>query len=418
MRVPVCLMIFFWQAKKREMDLIVQAKEWLAMVEGFTSTMTTSSAPTSEEIEGQLELLNQAWSELSKLGVAVDSSGLYLRCKAILKKCQKDRMGSQPERQERRDEGQGWSFGLAELAPLADLKKFSGDFTAWAAFKEDFMVDVHLKPGFRDFEKLRRLKHCVAGGAADDLIRKFKVTVPGHYELAWQRLCSHYSSAAGTFNGHMIKILGVKMVDQGNDRLMREVLGVLEAGMEGVLEVTTSDGFADAFAAMWLESRFDEKTREQFRMNRGQSEEVPSFAEVSRFARLKAKTWAAYREEIRQESQEVNGGKIEVVKKTPEYASGTAVNISVPNRKRLNTDSGPAERKVNRTWARCYRCAGEHVVSRCDIFKKDDLSLKKKLIAEHKLCGSCVRPHQGKCTVTCSKCKGNHAEIMCEVAAA
>lgn len=93
---------------------------------------------------------------------------------------------------------------------------------------------------------------------------------------AWGLLCSHYSSAVGTFTGHVKKLLGFKPVTHGDDKGLREGLGMLEASLEGALEVATPQGFPDALAAFILESMLDHKTRDQFRMDRIGVEGVPT----------------------------------------------------------------------------------------------------------------------------------------------
>lgn len=54
----------------------------------------------------------------------------------------------------------------------------------------------------------------------------------------------------------------------------------------------------------------------------------------------------------------------------------------------------------------------------CDVFRKDSINQRRKLLQEKKLCPMCARPHVGKCSATCRKCKGRHSEIMCEKGAA
>lgn len=409
--------ILFLQAKKIEAEVVAQAKAWMEMVAKFLSQESRADV-TKEDVEGQKELLEQAWGDLSRLGRASALSAEYLGAKSALRKWLKEMEG--PENGAANEQfGQLlYPRGCAGLSePITNLKKFSGEFTEWTTFKESFIVDVHLK-AFTDAEKLRRLKHCVAGGTADHLIRKFKVIKEGHYVEAWECLLGHYSSALGTFTGHMKRILDLKPVAFGDDTGMRDTLGQLEASLEGVLEVTTPEGFADAFSAMWLESRMDNKTRDQFRMDRIGMEGVPSLKEVADFARAKARNWAIWKQE-RGEERPSKADLVEkhareiISRKTYGAEQGTSALKS-----KLKLDGGPMAKRANRSWARCYRCNNDHIVALCDVFRKDSMAQRKKFLEEKKLCLSCARPHIGKCTASCNICKGPHAEIMCEEASA
>lgn len=363
-----------------------------AIVEAVAAFVDDNQSCDLESTETQVGLLEGAWQRLTELGEAMPLLRTYTRLMTQLK-----RMKKEGQVQDSPMAGQ-----LYSEVPLENLPKFNGKFVEFANFAERFIIDVHDRANYTNKERLRRLKHCLVGNA-ETFLDKFKLE-DGQYEEAWELLKNTYSGTYESFTCHMQHLLDIPQVKNGDDEAMRKMLSTVEASIERAIDAVKVENFAKAFAVFWIESRFDNRTKEQWRINRGEKEEMPALDDIGRFARLKAKGWAV--NNVEKEKEKAAGG-------LQGKGKGDDRNRGNHEGQKVQGIDGRPRNSIS-----CYKCAGNHSIFKCETFKADPLEKKKQLIKERNLCGCCfAKEHTGLCAknLKCRICNGNtHNTLLCD----
>ena len=85
--------------------------------------------------------------------------------------------------------------------PNIDLPSFSGKYTEWTSFIDQFESAVHGNPNLRDAEELNYLKSSIRG-EANDLVKNIAIT-DVNYELARRTLMDRFDNMRFNVSMHL-----------------------------------------------------------------------------------------------------------------------------------------------------------------------------------------------------------------------
>lgn len=377
-----------------------QATDLLQIVQQFTEKEDFSIMTDKYDLESQLELLETAFKEIVSWGNAKDFTSQYMGLKKIIKK--------------RLDE-----TTTANKAPISlsvqndkELPSFSGDFADWQDFVDKFRVAVADKKHLSGAEKFLKLQTCLGiNSEAKALIDKFPLHSEDGYEKAWKRLNDHYMNSYEAFRSHVARIFTETAIPLGDGDRVRKLIGKMEASVEKVNVMVKHEDMMSHAAAVHLVSLMDRKTREQWTLNRCESEKVPLLEDVAKFYLTKIKTWDEAKEDRRQDGDrfrpEIKFSQNETMK--PFHGKRRW-----EERVATSTNEGHGQRASKRLQMDCFRCQGRHSLSACKMFASDSPEKRDKLVKDKQLCGICFGRHPEKtCMTRCFKCNGKHIMAFC-----
>lgn len=326
------------------------------------------------EDPGWRDIINEAWADAKRAGVAHKLAGTYGKILSALK------AGEREGPRARQEESAQWGgLNLADLRGTADLPKFSGEVAEFRNWQRRFQVEVDMKSGFSEAEKLSHLQKCMSG-EAKILLDRFDVLTAGDYGRAWTLLRETYDSKYATFKAHLEKVEKVRSCAAGAEKELIGVVGTLAAALEALKATFTMEEVVELMFVRQLEKALDRTSLDAWETEREEGK-LPTWAAAEKFALSRVRKWAA--------------GTQPVVK---EERAGTS-----------------AQRQTQVAHRGCFYCTGAHGVAYCDKFLRLNANQRKAAAEQAGKCPGCYgtashRP--GECRI-CPHCGGRHIPLFC-----
>lgn len=362
---------------------ILQAVSFMESVEMFVQSEDFEISPV-HEIKTQIELLNLGFNHLTNLDQGVKYTPLYVALKNALNR--------------RLEEGTKQKPDYIAVETSIKLPTFNGVFADWEDFRDSFEIDVHKKTRLSDPEKLRKLISCLAG-PPKDLINCFKLNDENAYQKAWAKLKGQYDNSYEAFKGHVSRIFKTETIEKGDTERATKCIATIQASVLVASKIVEERNPINCAAAVHLIQLMDVETREQWRLNYLNSNQIPSLEEVSEFLLEKVKTWEEKRNSsmimhennYSRESRKRYVGSDEVKRPTRRDDSNFRSNIS------------------------CFKCKKNHYLNTCVEFRACSLKEKRRILEKLLLCVKCFkRQHAGNCGFYCNSCGSQeHNTILC-----
>ena len=170
------------------------------------------------------------------------------------------------------------------------------------------------------------------------------------------------------FSTHVQRIFLSETIIRKDSKKALESIGRIESGVEKIKGMLDEVSGIDHAAAVFLVSLMDVDTREQWRMSRVDTDQLPSLESVATYYRQKVKTW--------DEAVNAQQGKRDLERRP-----------KVEDRFEARRDSFKKKK------LECYRCHQNHILAICPIFKNEPEEKQRRLLERFGLCETCFGRH-------------------------
>lgn len=277
-----------------------------------------------------------------------------------------------------------------------ELSIFSGDYTEWISFRDEFIQLVHTNPKISDMVKFHQLKTHLRGIALD-AINGFKLCA-ADYKSAWQTLVQRYDNDYRIVTEYIKKffelpVLGANPSNAQFLQMVNKTNQLIRVLPAFGYDVTSWDPIIMYCLLARLDSHFIGKWNDQIKKR----QKIP-LSELMEFLEIQAaEIVAASTDRPRMMHQNPKN------KHQQKQRKSAHVMLAVSN------DSKNAQSK-------CAQCGNTHSTFLCKTFLSLPVPERIKKIQAAKHCIKCLNKHAGgeKCTFgPCKHCTKGHNNLLC-----
>ena len=276
--------------------------------------------------------------------------------------------------------------------PKIDLPSFSGKYTEWTSFIDQFDSAVHGNPNLQNAETLNYLKSSLRG-EAHDLIKNVAVT-DVNYELARRTLMDRFDNKRFIVSMHLSAVLHYPTLKTEDGTSLRKLLECLRENVVA-LEVqgcNTQDW--DPILVHVIEQKLDPESQKQWQLH-NPGREHQKLHELDNFISARARALEAVK------------SSITLQKPTTRIEAHAYVQSKIDRRQSYRATTVDEQ---------CVFCGALHTVTACNEFKKLKVHTRKDEVTSKRLCFNCLRPGHlvTKCPSThnCKQCGKRHHSLL------
>ena len=258
------------------------------------------------------------------------------------------------------------SGSLTTKVPKLTLPSFSGEYTQWVSFWEQFTTLVDSKVDMTDVEKLSYVKLSLKGDAAQ-IVSSLLVT-DANYDIAKRNLEGRYNNKRSIVKAHLPAIHALPAIKRESSVELRKLLESTNEHVQALEALRLPVNQWEAKLVYWLLEKLDVESRKQFELTH-RSTDVLRFKELTTFM------------DRRSRALESSGDQPEVstLKTTPKKVHQEAYSSTVEH-------SASCQMK---------ECSGSHcpTISQCDRYEQLSTRERKAVVRKLKLCMNCLGRH-------------------------
>ena len=253
---------------------------------------------------------------------------------------------------------------LTTKLPKLTLPSFSGEYTQWVSFWDQFTTLVDSKRDMTNVEKLSYLKLSLKCDAAQ-IVSSLLVT-DANYDIAKRKLEERYNNKRSILKAHLVAIHALPAIKKESSVELRKLLESTNEHVQALQALGLPVDHWNAILVYWLLEKLDAESRKQFELAHPGTD-VLTFKELTTFM------------DRRSRALESSGDQHEasVPKMTPKKVLQEAYSSTVEH-------SASCQMK---------ECNGSHSISQCDCYKQLGTRERKAVVRKLKLCMNCLGRH-------------------------
>ncbi|XP_043471319.1 uncharacterized protein LOC122504323 [Leptopilina heterotoma] len=277
--------------------------------------------------------------------------------------------------------------------PSLGLPSFNGNYESWLGFYDVFYSMVHNNSKLAPILKLRYLKNCLTGEAAEVIA---SVQLSGeNYLVAWESLKETYDNRKLIKQNHIQDLLNVPYMSK--EFSLRELLNHVQKHIRALKVLEEPVDQWGSLLIVLIRSRMDSNTAE--RWDEFSCENVcPGLDELISFLQKRAQLDATRSAQIR--------NKHNISHERKPQSNSRPNNNNRSNQKLFLSKTSPTS---------CQNCKGQHDLISCDSFLNLSPSDRFKIVKRENLCVNCLQSSHrtNKCTgEPCAKCQKKHNILL------
>ena len=289
--------------------------------------------------------------------------------------------------------------------PNLQLPEFSGGFSEFLSFFDQFKSAVGNNPQLTNVQKLTYLKGCVKGEAA--LLISHLPLTNDSYEYAIETLENTYSRSVL----NKLTLLG-KFNNLSLDNCKVDSLMKYRANFENLLGCLNQSGIkvkgseaAEAIVVSILLNKLPEQLR--LNIHRSAADDLLKLDKFKESFQIELDLLASKSSLSNKISSKIPKPERSLVVESS-FDESTAASLVVSQKQKLK----PKIRANNNF--KCHLCNGtEHVTKLCNVYSTCK-ARKARIIEIPDRCNDCGTKHVGQCPVLkCTSCQGNHWAVLC-----
>ena len=274
------------------------------------------------------------------------------------------------------------SGSLTAKLPKLTLPSFSGEYTQWVSFWDQFSTLVDSKVDMANVEKLSYLKLSLKGDAAQ-IISSLLVT-DANYDIAKRKLEERYNNKRSIVKAHLTAINALPVLKKESSVELRRLLESTNEHVQALEALMLPVDQWDAILVYWVLEKLDAESRKQFELAHPGTD-VLTFNELTTFIDRRSRALESSGTQQTEAFTPKTPKKVlqEVYSSTVEQSSGCQMR----------------------------ECNGSHSISQCDRYKQLGTKERKAVVKKLKLCLNCLGRHfVADCPskFSCRTCNGRH----------
>uniref|UniRef100_A0A8D8T1R1 Integrase catalytic domain-containing protein n=1 Tax=Cacopsylla melanoneura TaxID=428564 RepID=A0A8D8T1R1_9HEMI len=280
--------------------------------------------------------------------------------------------------------------------PTINVPIFTGDISAFPAFKSLYNQLIHSNTDLSDIQKFSYLKAYVSGSAASCIDHiAFQAQ---NYPLAYQAVVKRFGKKRVLANAYLSKILKFTPLQNDHVKGLRNFLDVFHINVESLKGLNIADLGEYILLQLGLKS-LDDQTRLDFESKQAENS-FPEFEDLVKFVRQKCAILDLTND---------NSTNRNKVLQPPSHRTLVTTNHT---EKAHPSSDFKVPKRSNKSFS-CSVCnSGDHRIASCPKFLKMDVSKRYTQVKELKLCFACLSSTHSRpdcqSVYQCKFCRSTH----------
>lgn len=366
---------------------------------------------TKDYVEIKMNLLNDCWTSFNKNHQKIANTfdkktladhdytkqDLYFKCEeeytvakcAMMKKLREFEVQGQhtstPDKQPETSVTEQETVKVCEVKiPTIKIPTFSGSYTEWCSFHDQFSSLIHNNNKLSSVQKLHYLKTNLSGEAAT-LLKNITIT-ESNYDHAWNKLLKRYQNKRIIVNAYLSKLFSIKNITTESANAIKGMLDITSDCLNGLKSLNIPTESWDSMIIFMTISKLDTESIKQWEEKLGSHDELPSLEQLTDFLEGRFRSLEG-RQAVRSRS-----------------TSGTTTN---------NTTT---KRVFHASNEQCVYCDGDHYLYRCKDFANLHHNAKLEIVTKNGLCFNCLIPKhrvtECRQKTSCKICRKKHHSLL------
>ncbi|KOX67764.1 hypothetical protein WN51_08192 [Melipona quadrifasciata] len=267
------------------------------------------------------------------------------------------------------------------------LPQFHGYRGEWGRFRDSFESLITRNASLSNLERYLYLRSAVKGEPARAL--KTLPVSGSNYDAAWELLRKRYEDTNELVDYHLDALFDLKVIRQESPSELRKLLDDVNNHTQALTSLGQTVDQRNAWLIRLIVRKLDTQTKREWRRRVCEADRAKTFTDLIVFLEQQYRFLA-----IDSQSGEI----------TP----STSCRL-IAQRKRK-----PAA-VLNANEVRCPFCSDNHLLSRCESFKKLAIERRRETVRELRVCFNCLRSGHGvkNCTSSaCQMCRARHHTLL------
>lgn len=265
--------------------------------------------------------------------------------------------------------------------PRINLPKFSGEFSEWEAFRDQFTSLIINNADLLDVNRLQYLISCVKGEASD-VIRNLTLT-DSNFKVAWTLLKSRYDNQRRLVHEHIHVLITLPRASSDSAVSLTALRDKSKIAVLALKNLGRSVDTWDDILVYLIVQKFDKTTRKAWELQLGDTDQYPSYEVLEQFLASRIRAL---------ENLAPTGTKFK--------------------RNTVSIQSHLANTKT----IKCPLCQKTHYLSACPEFQRKTGDQRRELVKQLHCCFNCLssRHQRNDCKSkhTCRHCQQNHHTLL------
>lgn len=284
--------------------------------------------------------------------------------------------------------------------PKISLFEFDGEIENWPTFYDTFVSLVH-KRNFEEVDKFHYLLSCVRGPALN-LVKSLPITA-ANYSLVWKSLLEKYQDERALIGRYLNKLLNFTQLNKSNISNLTSFIETFDQSYKAIQALNVPNLEDYLFCHIALRG-LDNHTKQLFEQGRDQ-DILPTFGELMNFVQKQIKVLEHV---FPTSSSHAITQKSFNNKSTHKNSPKSALQV---NRVNNNYKHKP---QINKQY--CFHCNLDHMIYRCEQFRKLPINDRIDRVNALKLCANCLKNNHDikncQSTMSCGVCMLRHHYLL------
>lgn len=295
----------------------------------------------------------------------------------------------------------GQNFESRPRLPKLELFCFDGDIENFTTFYETFCSLVHNQSHIPKIDKFHYLLSCTKGSALN-IVKSVSISA-NNYDVVWKSLLDKYQDNRLLVGRYLDKMLNFTPLAKESSSNLNQFIETFEHSYKAIQALNIENLSSYIMCHIALTS-LDPQSRKYFEQNLNQNS-IPTFSDLMTFVhnQIKVLDHSSF-------YTSNNNGKSNYSHPKP-----------IPQKQNFNTDKGRKNISHSSTFISdskvcCLHCGGNHMIFRCDQFRKLSSAQRVSRANILKLCHNCLKQfhktNECKSEFKCFICKETHNTLL------
>ncbi|CAK1584058.1 unnamed protein product [Parnassius mnemosyne] len=285
--------------------------------------------------------------------------------------------------------------------PKLRLFEFDGDIEKWTTFYDTFVSLVHNRD-FDEIDKFHYLLSCVKGSALN-IVKKLPITA-ANYTVVWQSLCNKYQDDRILVGRYIDKMINFTPLNKDTTANLTLFIETFDHSFKAIEALKIKNLHDYLFCHLALRG-LDAHTRRLFEENREQNS-LPSFSELISFVNKQVKV-------LEHSSNSTMSLQSRNKSICNNYKGNNNNHYKSYSKTVLNTNVSNYNKNKKII---CAHCNQNHMIYRCDQFRKLTVDKRIDRVNTLKLCHNCLKGNHDTSTckseMSCGVCASLHHYLL------
>src|SRR5580765_826020 len=267
--------------------------------------------------------------------------------------------------------------------PRISLPKFSGDFSDWESFRDQFKALIIDNGELVDVNRLQYLHSCVKGDAFD-IVRNLAL-VDSNFKVAWDLLIARYDNKRRLVHEHIHALISLPQINSESAVALSALRDKANVAIKALKHLGRAVEKWDDILVYLLVQKFDKATRKAWELQLGHTTEYPTFDSLEQFLASRIRAF----ENILPLSKGKNPNQLSV-----------------------------QSHVTNASAMKCPVCQKPHLLFACPEFRNKSITERRELAQKIRCCYNCLstKHNRKNCQSkhTCRQCQQKHHTLLHE----